>query len=244
MTGSTIGPTDITMVVLAAGVGDRMGRDIPKQFVKLGDADKPDRTPLDLLLAAYEEADEVGSLVVVCSDEYRDQTESIVANYTKTNKIVLGGANRHDSLYRGIKAVGTTITGIHDAARPILDRPALQAGVERLKNGARAIATVVHPYATMLVCSENGPVERALERWAVAHTLAPAFYYTADLLTALKESEKRGLEFRDEPAMMMGMFPDFVIDTVEGHRWSFKLTYPEDFDLLASLRRQMADSEF
>ena len=44
--------------------------------------------------------------------------------------------------------------------------------------------------------------------------------------------------------MMTGIFPDFVIQTVEGHRSSFKLTYPEDFDLLASFRRQMADGEF
>ena len=185
MSGMTIGPMDVTMVVPAAGVGDRMGRNIPKQFVKLGDEDKPDRTPLELLVAAYEEADEVGHLIVVCSDEYREQTEETVAGYSKVDKIVRGGATRHDSLFRGIEAVDTTIVGIHDAARPILFNPALKAGIQRMKEGARAVSTVVHPYATMLVCEENGPVEGALERWAVAHTVSPAFYYTEDLLTAL-----------------------------------------------------------
>lgn len=242
MTESTIGAADITMVVPAAGIGDRMGRDIPKQFVALGDSDDPQRTPLDLLLAAYDKSDEVGHLIVVCSDEYRDQTEGIAAKYSKVKKVVRGGASRHDSLFRGIEAVETVIAGIHDAARPLLFTPALQAAVARISNGARAVSTVVHPYATMLVCTENGPVEGALERWAVAHTVSPALYYTEDLLGALRASQERGLEFRDEPAMMTGIYPDFVIETVEGHRSSFKLTFPEDFDLLASFRRQLAES--
>ena len=52
----------------------------------------PQRTPLDLLLAGYEESDEVGHLIVVCSDEYRDQTEGNVADYRKVKKVVRGGA--------------------------------------------------------------------------------------------------------------------------------------------------------
>lgn len=244
MTESEISAADITLVIPAAGIGDRMGRDIPKQFVALGDRDDPQLTPLDLLLAGYDESDEVGHLIVVCSDEYRDQTEEIVADYRKVKKVVRGGATRHESLFRGIEAVETMIAGIHDAARPILYKPALRAGIERMQEGARAIITVVHAYATMVICAENGLLEGALERWEIAHTVSPAMYYTKELLAALQEAEKRGIQFRDEPAMMQEIFPDLKIQTVEGHRSSFKLTYPEDFGILASFRRQMADGIF
>ena len=78
----------------------------------------------------------------------------------------------------------------------------------------------------------------------IAHTVSPAMYYTKELLAALQEAEKRGIQFRDETAMMQEIFPGLKIQTVEGHRSSFKLTYPEDFGILASFRRQMADGIF
>lgn len=238
----SIAADDITMVVLAAGVGDRAGNGVPKQFVRLGDIDDPDRTPLDLVLASYETVTDIGSLVVVCSEPYREQTEAIAAKYDKPIRIINGGETRHDSLYQGVEAVETEIMGIHDAARPLLWEPALDAAIKKLHNGSRAVTTAVHPYASMLACVEDGPISGVLERWDIAHTVAPAFYYTADLLEAWQICDERGLEYRDEPAMIMATLPDIVIETVEGHRSCFKLTYPEDFDILAAHRRQKMEA--
>ncbi len=242
MNQQDIKPSDITMVIPAAGVGDRTGENTPKQFVQLGDDDYPQRTPLDLLLDSYENSPEIARLIVVCSPDYRDLTERICSAYSKIEKIVDGGATRHDSLFLGVNAVESLIVGIHDAARPLLYRPALEAAVEKLRQGARAIATVFHPYASMLVCDAGGPVGGVHERWGIAHAISPAFYYTDDLCSALLRCNEQNLEFRDEPAMMMEMTPDLVIHTVEGHRSGFKLTFPEDFDVLAAHRRQLAQN--
>jgi 2-C-methyl-D-erythritol 4-phosphate cytidylyltransferase len=56
--------------------------------------------------------------------------------------------------------------------------------------------------------------------------------YTQDLLDAFATADRAGLEFRDESALMRHMRPDIRLETVEGHRSGFKLTYPGDLEIL------------
>jgi 2-C-methyl-D-erythritol 4-phosphate cytidylyltransferase len=95
----------------------------------------------------------------------------------------------------------------------------------------------------MLVLKDDGPITRVLERNEVAFEMCPAAFYTADLIESFDRAEELGLSFRDEPAMMLALYPNIVMVPVEGHRSGFKLTYPEDMEILAAFRRHFDGSK-
>ena len=101
-----------------------------------------------------------------------------------------------------------------------------------MRNGSRAIVTVFHPYASMLLCTHNGPVTGVIERTEIAYSQCPVVVYTKDLADAIDSAEKDRLEFRDESALIRHFRPDIVLETVEGHQSGFKLTYPGDLEVL------------
>ena len=69
MTDQTVTEADLCALVLAAGRGDRMGADRPKQYLEVGDPENPRRTVLDLLLASYQSASEVGAICLVYGED-------------------------------------------------------------------------------------------------------------------------------------------------------------------------------
>ena len=238
MTTERVSAEDVTAVILAAGTGDRLGGDLPKQYVPLGDRDNPTRTVIDLLLEGYAASGLVANICIVASDEHFDIAGKIADRYART-RVVVGGATRHDSVYLGVQAVETEVTILHDAARPLLHQPALAVCIDKLRRGAQAVLTATQPYASMLICSENGPVSGVIERDLIAFEQCPVAYYTADLREAFEIAAERGLSFRDEPAMMIAIRPDIINETAPGHRFGFKLTYPEDLEVLATYRRHL-----
>nr|MDJ0925944.1 2-C-methyl-D-erythritol 4-phosphate cytidylyltransferase [Acidimicrobiia bacterium] len=140
---------------------------------------------------------------------------------------------------RGVAAIQTKITLIHDAARPLLYAPALKDCLEKLQNGARIVHTATHPYASMLLTTDGGPVKGVIERNEIAYGMCPAAFYTEDLRDAFRMAAERGLSYRDEAAMMHALRPDIVMETVPGHRSGFKLTYAEDMEMLTVYRRHL-----
>ena len=243
MTKPTVTAEDLSVIILAAGSGDRMSSPTPKQYLELGDEDDPHRTVMDLLLADYDRAEEVAEIRVICAADYLDRAHEIADRYPKVRGIVIGGEVRHDSVRIGAESVETKITLIHDAARPLLYQPALEACFKKFQNGARSVGTIFHPYASMVIATDDGPMTGVMERNEIAYGLCPVAYYTEDLLDAFRLSDEQGIHYRDEPAMMRVFRPDIITETVQGHPSCFKLTYPEDIDLLAVYRRWRAVEE-
>ncbi len=105
-------------IVLAAGRGNRMKSDIPKQFLHL--KGKP---VLYYSLAAFENSfvDEI--ILVTGKDDISYCKREIAAKYGlhKVKKIVAGGEERYLSVYQGLLAAeGADFVYIHDGARPLL----------------------------------------------------------------------------------------------------------------------------
>ncbi len=225
-------PGPIWALILAAGAGTRAKTDIPKQFLPLHWEGERRRTVLDLLLSAYQAHPGIAGMVLVYPGPYVDLAAEIACDYSKVKELVQGGETRYQSVRQGMAAIRGPITFVHDAARPIVHQPTLDACIAKLRSGARGIATVYHPYATMLLCAENGAVTGVLERNQVAHSQCPIVFYTQDLLDAFAAAEREGLEFRDESALMRSIRPDIRLETVEGDRSGFKLTYPGDMEIL------------
>lgn len=101
-------------VVVAAGVGKRMGAMIPKQYLKLDHKCVLEHTVLKLLSSPY-----VSRVIVVLSkdDPYFKHTCLGTLQRVVT---VCGGKERVDSVLNGLKAAQSPWVLVHDAARPLV----------------------------------------------------------------------------------------------------------------------------
>ena len=111
-----------TAIILAGGVGSRMGVDRPKQFLMV--QDKP---IISYCLDIFQNHDEIDSVVVVVSEQWQDFVEEYAAKYgvTKIKGYAPAGKARQHSIYNGLKCIDENVPDsdiviVHDAARPLV----------------------------------------------------------------------------------------------------------------------------
>ena len=86
---ATVEKGSVSLVLLAGGVGKRMGANMPKQYLPLLG------TPIALYsLKKFAEMEEVGEIVVVCDPSYQDLFEDCPVS--KPVKFALPGKERQD----------------------------------------------------------------------------------------------------------------------------------------------------
>lgn len=108
----------LSAIIVAAGSSRRMGFD--KIFAPLNG--KP---VLYYSLAAFQECPEVDEILVVTRNELMAEVEQLAKNegISKFRLAVAGGAERHLSVWNGLKATESRraqYVAIHDAARPLV----------------------------------------------------------------------------------------------------------------------------
>lgn len=111
---------DKTAIIAAGGCGKRLGNDTPKQFLRLAG-----RPMLYYSVHAFEQNENVDSIIIVVPKEYLGYTErEIVSEFSlkKVSAVIAGGEQRYHSVYAGLNALSSScdIVIVHDGARPFV----------------------------------------------------------------------------------------------------------------------------
>ncbi len=146
--------------ILAGGVGSRLGSDMPKQFLMLGD--KP---VIVHSLEKFLSCSRVDHVFIGVHPDFLDHTQSLVEQYVPADKarvhILCGGGSRNDTLQNIIAAIDSLrqdsdedIIVTHDAARPFVTMRMIEENIDAaIKYGA--VNTVCAATDTIVV-SEDG----------------------------------------------------------------------------------------
>ncbi len=121
-------------LLVAAGVGERLGEERPKAFVKLGD--------LPLLaepLRRLEESDWVDAIVVAVPEGW-EEPAILLAEELSAGKVVAavrGGATRAESVRAALAEVPeeALVVLVHDAARPLVTEVVIERVLAPLSEG-------------------------------------------------------------------------------------------------------------
>ena len=123
-------------IILAGGIGSRMGGPMPKQFLSLND--KP---VIVHTLENFQKKAQVDSIIIVCVKDWISHLNEILEEYkiSKVLNIVEGGGTGHDSTRNGIFSLRDYLADddyviIHDAARPILPQAAINDMLREIYN--------------------------------------------------------------------------------------------------------------
>lgn len=237
-------------VLPAGGLGKRMGGNIPKQLMKLGN--KP---VYQYCLETFLKMDEIAEVVMAVPADWKNHFEeelfgtdfagnaaaasnaaaSDLASLVKSKlKIVIGGAERWQSVQNGVNALESRAEYVlvHDVARPFVSEEIIREVCETLVNKGSCL--VAKPAIDTIKIAVDGKVESTIDRRKVwlAQTPQAARIDLLKSLYARIEAEPLDFTPTDE-ASILEFFGESVY-IVKGESRNDKLTTPEDFEIFAS----------
>ena len=117
--------TKLGVIIVAGGVGNRMGASVPKQFLSLGG-----KTILEITLRRF--LDKASEIVVVLPSDQHERWAEICekSGLCGTHKVCSGGATRFESVKCGLAALGECdLVAVHDGVRPLVSEEMIGRGV-------------------------------------------------------------------------------------------------------------------
>ena len=223
-------------IVLAAGSGTRMGTDIPKQFLDLAG-----RPVLAWTLTAFERADRIDRVILVVGREHVDACRAQFGrqNFSKVVEVVIGGAERQDSVANGLRAIPTTagVVAVHDGARAYVTPEDIDAVVlAAMERGAAVLGTPV----TDTIKRVNGDqIAETLDRSTLRSVQTPQAFRREVICRAHRSARESRYVGTDEAALVERLGEAVVI--VPGRWDNIKITSPEDLDLGMYILEQRGD---
>ena len=210
-------------VIVAAGRGSRMGLDRNKVLYPLCGEPIVVRT-----VRAFEESGLFdGGIVVVTGacdmDEMRGMLDQAGLS---VRAVVEGGADRQESVCRGIAACDETadIIAIHDGARPLVTREVIAATIDSAKQFGSGVAAVALKDTVKRV-DENSCVVDTPRRDMLRAVQTPQTF-DAKLIREAHEACKTGARVTDDAMLMERM--GHAVYLTAGDMENIKLTTPED----------------
>jgi 2-C-methyl-D-erythritol 4-phosphate cytidylyltransferase len=237
----------IVAVVPAAGVGQRFGPGTSKQLLSLGGKPLVVR-PLEVLQSVPEIVEIIPVLRVQDMELVRQMFEEY--GLSKIKKIAVGGKERQDSVYHGLKLAGKAdFVLIHDGVRPLIDRGLIERAIEALIAGSAPFAdgggesilsgldgvVVGVPVKDTIKEAEDGTVKRTLKRSALWAIQTPQLFPYRRLLSVYEKAMQEGFYSTDDSALVEHY--GGKIGVVMGSYSNLKVTTPEDLYMAEFLLR-------
>jgi len=212
----------LAVVVPAGGLGTRIGRRTPKQFLDLGGVPVLART-----LSHFRRHPEVRSIVVAAPAEHLGRTRRLVARSGRPPvQVVAGGATRQESVWRALQVVpgDVEVVLVHDAVRPFIDRRLIDAVAAAGATHGAAICAL--PIAETVKRVRGGVVETTLDRAGLWAVQTPQAFRSTVLREAHDKARRDGVVGTDD-AMLVERLGQ-AVRVVPGLAGNVKITTPED----------------
>ncbi len=219
-----------TAVIVAGGSGKRMGTSVSKQFLEL-----QGQPILAHTLRAFQNAEKITQIVLVVPQEQCDYVkQEIVKKYAfdKTAAVVSGGAERYDSVYRGILACDpdTDIVYIHDGVRPFIDGKLIEEGYQACIQYGNAVCGVPSK-DTVKVTDDDANVVATPDRAHVWSVQTPQIFRYREIKAAYEKLQGEDKTGVTDDAMVMEKFGNCAVHMYTGSYRNIKITTPEDLEI-------------
>lgn len=222
------------VVIPAAGIGIRMGADIPKQYLKIYD-----KTVLEYSLANF--LIDVRCEQIILALQPQDPYYAQLQIQCEKLKVVSGGIERCNSVLNGLHALNNCAGDadwvlVHDAARPCLLEKDINHLIFTLQNHpvGGLLGTPVRD--TIKTVNQQNEVISTPERTALWHAFTPQMFRFKKLYTALQTAINGKQHVTDEASAieLAGEKPLMI----NGSPTNIKITHPNDLLIAENILSQ------
>lgn len=220
-------------VVLAAGIGSRVGADGNKAYLQLAG-----RSMVAWSVAAVAASPEIGRTILVFRRGERDQVVQLMADELPGTAIefVEGGDSRHGSehnvlcyLAADIDAGAVDVVLIHDAARPLAGADLMDTAVVTARRQGGAIPVLSAGDVLRMSADGLGAVDQSLVR-----VQTPQAFRAQPLWQAYQDADAAGFEGTDTSSCVE-RFTDLEVHGIAGSAQNFKVTFAHDVQVAERL---------
>ena len=228
-------------IILAGGIGARVGRGVPKQLLPLADG----RSVLEHAVSAFEQSPYIQEICVVMHPEYIASAEQmLLANaWQKVRHIIPGGKERWESSVQAIRQLGYQESDeeanllLHDAARPFVSQEIIARVCEALEEH-EAVAVAV-PSTDTVYEMADGKIVCIPARSTIMRAQTPQAFrleliaeaYTKALGADICDTQACAaahLPATDDCGIVHEHMPEVPIHIVLGEEQNKKITFKED----------------
>lgn len=221
-------------IIIAGGVGKRMGQSIPKQFININD--KP---VLVYTLESFQKHPQIDAIELVCLDGWQNVARAYADQYgiSKLKWIVTGGATGQESIRNGVynledKAAAGDVILIHDGVRPLLNNEVISDVIVKCQQYGNAVTSMPYNEQIFVINEDDETVtEKYIPRETLRRVSTPQAYRFDLLDQKYHEAfEKKigiyGSAYTNTMMVDLGVKLHFAA----GSDMNIKLTTPENLD--------------
>jgi len=220
-------------VIIAGGVGNRMGQDIPKQFINV--FDKP---VIIYTLESFQRHPMVDAIEVVCLEGWHDILWAYAKqfNIDKLKWVISGGSSAQESIRNGVdnlKGVcqDTDNIIIHDGIRPLVDDAVLDDVIDKCNEFGNGVTSL--PYNEQIfVIDDEQSTTSYIPRETLRRVSTPQAYKFGKLTWAYEKA------FREEIGIYGSSYTNTMMVELgerlyfaKGSDKNMKLTTKDDLEI-------------
>lgn len=224
--------TNIYGIVLAGGIGSRMGNvEKPKQFMEVG------KKPIIVhTVEKFVVQPKFERIIVLSPKAWLNYTKDVIRKYVRGGDridVIEGGATRNDTIMNAIRHIEEnygldeeTIIVTHDSVRPFVTHRILEENI-RYAQEVGACNTVIPATDTIVESTNNEWVTNIPDRSKMYQGQTPQSFHAMKLRSifeALTPEEKKILTDACKILVLKGE----KIKLVQGEVSNIKITYPHD----------------
>lgn len=220
-------------IILAGGVGSRLGMSTPKQFFKVAG-----KMVVEHTIDVFERNQHIDEIAIVSNPALVADFENIVLRnkWRKVKKILKGGAERYYSSLSAITAYQNEDANLifHDAVRPLVSQRIIDDVVKALDTH-RAVNVAV-PSADTIIEVDGDFITNIPDRSRLRRGQTPQAF-DRQLISDAYDKALKDPNFRttDDCGVVRTYLPEEPIFVVRGEESNMKLTYREDTYMMDKL---------
>ena len=220
-------------IIVAAGKGTRMGANVDKLWLEVAG-----RPVVAHTWKQFNDAACVDEIILVVRDGMQSHFTELSQKFQfkKPFRIVVGGAERQDSVWNGIVAVSskTEIVAIQDAARPCTSADLIAATIAAASETGAAVAA--QPVTDTIKETADGKIiSRTVDRSKLWSVQTPQTFRVEVIRRAISTARGKNLVLTDDTAAceLIGQPVQLVKATTPNP----KVTVPADLPFIENLLR-------
>lgn len=219
---------DKYVIIVAGGSGQRMGTEVPKQFLCI-----KNRPILMHTIEAFYNYDTLIHIIVVLPSFYHEYWTQLCEkfNFKIFHSVVNGGENRFSSVKNGLTMVknSNSLIAVHDAVRPLISQKVLHKAF--IKASEKGNAVVAIPSKDSVRIQAPNQVSKSINRSWIYLIQTPQIFYYQQLKDAYLQAFSE--DFTDDASVVEKLgYPIFLVD---GEQRNFKITFLEDLKIAEDL---------
>lgn len=224
----------VVAVILAGGVGTRVGLPIPKQLIPVAG-----QTSLEHTLAVFDSAPGIDSIVVMMEENHLSDAKALLESgrFPKLKLVLPGGSTRNETTNAALAAIPDADAKVlfHDAVRPLVDQRIIQDCIDAL-DSYDAVDTAIASADTIIEVDDANCITAVPRRSSLRRGQTPQAFRRGKLSEAYRiAAMDPHFEATDDCSVVLNYLPGVPIFVVNGSEANIKITAPVDLHLADKL---------